>query len=95
VRYHTKFMRSGFPKWALDDLRRLALSTGAFPLQLLSPHATYLVAADIDARTVADRLGHVSPSFALATYAHAVGQAQERAAATVSTLLVLSGASVR
>jgi integrase len=43
-------------------------------------NATHLVASRVDIRTVADRLGHASPSFTLATYAHAAAAAQQRAA---------------
>jgi integrase len=50
-------------------------------------HATALVAAGVDARTVADRLGHSSPSFTLATYAHASARAQAQAAAIANGLL--------
>jgi integrase len=53
-------------------------------------HATYLVAAGVDHRTVADRLGHASPSFTLAIYAHAALAAQQRAAAVANELLVKS-----
>ena len=35
------------------------------------------VASGSDPHTVADRLGHASPSFTLATYAHAASWAQE------------------
>jgi integrase len=54
-------------------------------------HATYLVAAGVDHCTVADRLGHASPSFTLATYARAVAAAQERAAMTANDLLTKKG----
>jgi integrase len=33
-------------------------------------NATQLVAAGVDYRTVADRIGHRSPSFTISTYAH-------------------------
>ncbi len=46
---------------------------------------SHLVASGIDPRTVADRLGHASPSFTLATYAHAASRAQERAAVVVES----------
>jgi integrase len=54
-------------------------------------HATALVAAGVDARTVADRLGHASPSFTLATYAHASARAQAQAAAIANGLLTELG----
>jgi integrase len=58
-------------------------------------HATYLVAASVDHRTVADRLGHASPSFMLATPAHAALAAQQRAAAVANELLMKSGRAWR
>ena len=56
-------------------------------------HATHLIAAGVDYRTVGDRMGHRSPSFTIATYAHAAARAQERAAAIANDLLMKSGAS--
>jgi site-specific recombinase XerD len=41
-------------------------------------HATHLVASGVDPRTVPYRLGHASPSFTLATHAHAASRVQER-----------------
>lgn len=58
-------------------------------------HGTVLVANNVDARTVADRLGHSSVTFMLSTYAHAVAAAQEHAAATVNDLLMKSANSAR
>jgi integrase len=60
------------------------------PHDLRHGHASHLVAAGVDHRTVADRLGHSSPSFTLATYVHGVSEAQRRAAEVASTLLALS-----
>lgn len=51
-------------------------------------HATFLIAAKIDPRTVADRLGHVSVSFTLQTYVHASLEAQRFGAAAVSAQLL-------
>jgi integrase len=55
--------------------------------------ASALVAAGVDHRTVADRLGHASPAFTLATYARAVAAAQERAAAVANDVLMKTGAA--
>ena len=70
----------------------------ANPLSPLAPHmrhfhATALVAGGVDARTVADRLGHSSVSFMLSTYAHAVARAQEQAAAVANESLTKMGRS--
>jgi integrase len=58
-------------------------------------HATYLVAAGVDPRTMSDRLGHGSPGFTLSTYAHAVAAAQEEAALAASDLLSARGRFAR
>jgi integrase len=60
------------------------------PHDLRHGHASHLVAAGVDHRTVADRVGHSSPSFTRATYVHGVSEAQRRAAEVASTLLALS-----
>jgi integrase len=67
-----RLARIGLPRIRLHDLRHA--------------HATYLVAAGVDHRTVADRLGHASPSFTLVTYAHAASAAQQQAAAVANEL---------
>ena len=54
-------------------------------------HASVLVANGVDARTVADRLGHASIPFTLQTYSHAVAAAQERAAAVANETLTKTG----
>ena len=69
--------RLGLPRTRLHDFRHF--------------HATALVAADVDARTVADRLGHASQSCTLATYAHASARAQAQAAAIANALLTELG----
>jgi integrase len=58
-------------------------------------HGTLLVANNVDARTVADRLGHASMSSMLSTYAHAVATAQEHAAAIANDLLMKSASSAK
>jgi integrase len=73
--------RLGMPRTRLHDFRHF--------------HATSLVAAGVDTRTVADRLGHASPSFTLATYAHANAEAQIRAAVVANELLMKSGPVAR
>jgi len=79
--HYPRLVRLGLPRIRPHDLRHL--------------HATYLVAAGVDPRTVADRLGHASPSFTLATYAHAAAKAQERAASIANELLMKTGQSGR
>ena len=74
-----RLIRLGLPRFRLHDLRHF--------------HATQLVAASVDYRTVGDRMGHRSPSFTISTYAHAAARAQERAAAVANDLLMKSGAS--
>ena|GEM_PF-494270 len=54
-------------------------------------HATYLIAAGVDSRTAADRLGHTDPGFLTRTYAHAVAAAQQQAAAVANDLLMKTG----
>jgi len=53
-------------------------------------HGTQLGAAGVDAKTIADRLGHSRVSFTLDTYVHLALQAQERAAAVANELLMKS-----
>ncbi len=74
--HYPRLERLKLPRIRLHDLRH--------------GHATYLVHAGVDHRTVADRLGHSSPSFTMKTYVHGVSESQRRAAEIASTLLVLS-----
>ena len=67
----------------LPRLERLKLPR-IRPHDLRHSHVTQLIAAGVDARTVADRLGHSSPSFTLTRYSHAVAQAQSQAAAVAN-----------
>lgn len=69
--------KAGLPRMRFHDLRHT--------------HATWLAGADVSARTVADRLGHVDPSFTLRTYAHASNEAQRRVAALIGNILKLPG----
>jgi integrase len=69
-----RLTKLGLPRFRLHDFRHF--------------HATQLVAAGVDYRTVADRIGHRSPSFTISTYAHAAAGAQERAAAVANELLM-------
>ena len=69
-----RIKRLGLPIIRLHDFRHL--------------HATYLIAAGVDSRTAADRLGHSDPGFLARTYAHAVARAQEQAAAVANDLLM-------
>jgi integrase len=52
-------------------------------------HATHLVAAGVDWRTAADRLGHADPGYMSRQYAHAVAAAQEKAAEAPRALMAL------
>ncbi len=73
-RDHTpRLIRLGLPHTRIHDWRHF--------------HGTALVGSGVDARTVADRLGHSSVTFMLSTYAHAVAAAQEHAAAVANDLL--------
>lgn len=63
------------------------------PHDLRHTHGTLLVAAGVDYRTVADRLGHSSPAFTLSTYVHGVSESQKRAATVANELLMKSGVS--
>jgi integrase len=76
-----RLTRLGLSRFRLHDLRHF--------------HATQLVAAGVDYRTVGDRMGHRSPAFTLATYSHAAVQAQERAALVANGLLTESGVPSR
>jgi integrase len=78
----------------LPRLARLGLPRSIRPHDFRHLHATYLIAAGVDPRTVADRLGHASPSFTLAIYAHAATRAQEQAASIANELLMKSSRSV-
>ena len=73
---YPRLERLQLPKVRLHDLRH--------------GHGTDLIAAGVDPRTVADRLGHSSPGFTMSVYVHAVSASQRRAAAIASTLLVPS-----
>ncbi len=74
--FYPRLDRLELPKVRLHDLRH--------------GHGTDLIAAGVDPRTVADRLGHSSPAFTMSVYVHAVSESQRRAAAVASTLPVPS-----
>jgi integrase len=81
-RDHTpRLRRLGLPHSRLHDLQHF--------------HGTQLGAAGIDARTIADRLGHSKVSFTLDTCVHPALEAQVRAAAAANDLLTKIGASAR
>jgi integrase len=65
------------------------------PHDLRHTHGTQLIAAGVDHRTVADRLGHSSPAFTMSVYVHGVSESQRRAAETATTLLLPSRGSAR
>ena len=64
---------SGFPTLVLHDLRH--------------GHASLLLAAGANTSTISQRLGHSSPAFTLATYAHLMPNAQADAVASLDRLL--------
>jgi integrase len=72
-----RLTRLGLSRFRLHDLRHF--------------HATQLIAAGVDYRTVGDRMGHSSPSFTISTYAHAAVRAQDRAAVIANELLMKTG----
>ena len=76
-----RLTRLGLPRFRIHDLRHF--------------HATHLIAAGVDYRTVGDRMGHKSPSFTISTYAHAAARARERAAAVANEMLMKTGAFSR
>ncbi|HET7264456.1 MAG TPA: tyrosine-type recombinase/integrase [bacterium] len=81
-RDHTpRLRRLGLPHSRLHDLRHF--------------HGTQLAVAGVDARTIADRLGHSKVSFTLDTYVHPALAAQEQAAAAANDWLTKSGLSAR
>ena len=56
-------------------------------------HATQLLAAGVDAKTVSKRLGHSSVAFTLQTYVHVVEEVERGAADTMGA--ILAGKKVR
>jgi integrase len=71
----------------LPRLRRLKLPDGIRLYDFRHFHVSELVAAGLDYRTVADRVGHRNPAFTIRTYAHARQRAQERAAEVANEML--------
>jgi len=71
-----RLVRLKLPRFRLHDLRHL--------------QATYLNAQEVDARHIADRLGHSRASFTQDRYVHADPRGQERAAAVANELLMKS-----
>jgi integrase len=63
------------------------------PHDLRHTHGTRLALAGVDARTIADRLGHSSPSFTMQTYVHGVPESQRHAADIATKLLPNLGPS--
>lgn len=53
------------------------------PHTLRHTHATYLIAAGVDIRTVAERLGHADPSITMRIYAHAIKARDAEAAVAI------------
>ena len=65
--------KAGLPKVRLHDLRHL--------------HASLLIAAGIDAKSISERLGHASTSFTLDRYGHIFNEHRERSALPMAKLL--------
>ncbi|MCA1790008.1 MAG: site-specific integrase [Thioalkalivibrio sp.] len=65
--------KAGLPKIRLHDLRHL--------------HASLLIAAGIDAKSISERLGHASTSFTLDRYGHIFNEHRERSALPMAKLL--------
>ncbi len=72
--HYPRLKRLGLPRIRLHDFRHT--------------HGTQLIAAGVDARTLADRLGHSSPAFTMSVYVHGTNEAQRRAALVASKMLV-------
>lgn len=65
--------KAGVPHARLHDARHL--------------HASMLIRHGLDARTVADRLGHTNPAFTMKQYTHAFEEQRLKAAVPLTTLL--------
>jgi integrase len=76
---YPRLLRLGLPRIRPHDLRHT--------------HGTQLIAAGVDPRTVADRLGHSSPAFTMSVYVHGVPESQRRAAEIANDLLTIPGRS--
>jgi integrase len=61
--HYPRLKRLGLPRIRLHDLRHA--------------HGTRLIAAGVDARTVADRLGHSSPAFTMSVYVNGTNETQK------------------
>lgn len=71
--WHGLQERAGVPRARLHDARHL--------------HASLLIKKGLDARTVADRLGHRDPSFTLRKYTHVFEEQRQTAAVSLDELL--------
>jgi integrase len=74
--------------------KKYAIKAGAPDLHFHSLRhfsATQLIAAGVDVRTVASRLGHADPSITLRVYSHALSENDQRAASILGS--IVSGAS--
>ena len=72
--------------WARDAKRAVAEGLATNPMRLHDVrhwHATQLVAANTDIRTVADRLGHADAAVTINTYAHSSSESDRAAAAAI------------
>ncbi len=72
---YPRLLRLGLPRIRPHDLRHT--------------HGTQLIAAGVDPRTVADRLGHSSSAFTMSVYVHGVPESQRKAAEIANGLLMI------
>lgn len=75
---------------SLDKRRKKLMSQAGVPIVRLHDlrhwHASILIAKGIDAKTVAERLGHARASFTVDTYTHLLDEHGERAVFNVFDL---------
>lgn len=79
-----------YPDTATARWRELARYVGLRGVRLHDlrhAHATALIGAGVDVRTVASRLGHASPAVTLRVYSHPVSEAERKAAELTGRLL--------
>lgn len=76
-----RLRRLGLPHTRIHDLRHF--------------HATFLIAHNVDPRTVSDRLGHSNSTFTVNTYVHPAEQAQRRAASMADAMFARTDRTAR
>jgi len=72
--FRTVLGQAGLPLMRLHDLRHT--------------HASHLLRAGVDIKTIQERLGHSSPAFTLEVYTHLLSGMQKEAAAAVEGLII-------